>query len=104
MRRVNFLRHYHHRDRRFRACESSRDNLERDERLLPGRDRTQPREDRVAHHGVEQQATAPEYVGERRQDQRQQVAEPDYREHRTDMRFGYLETSLDLLQRETQQR
>src|ERR1019366_8717943 len=47
---------------------------------------------------------APEHVGKGREQQRQQVAGPDHREHRAKLRLRDLEPRLYLLERETQQR
>ena len=69
MGRVNFLRHYNHRDRGFGAGKRARDYLEHHEGPLARRDRDKAGENRVAEYRVEQQAAAPEDVGKRRHQQ-----------------------------------
>src|SRR5208282_2620104 len=101
---VNFLRDYHHRDRGFGAGERARNYFKHNEGPLTRRDRDKAGENRVAQDRVEQQAAAPEHVGKRGYQHRQQVAEPDHREHRAKVRLRDLEPRLDLLERETQQR
>ncbi len=104
MSRIDFFRHNDHRDRRFGAGKRARNHFKCDEGALVRCDRDKRRENRVAEDGVKQQAAAAEDVGEGRHKQREQVAEPNYREHRAEMRFRDLESGLDLLERETQQR
>ena len=67
---VDFLRHYYHRDCGFSAGERARNDFKRDERARVWRNRDEAGENRVAEDRVEQQTTAPEYVGEGRHQQR----------------------------------
>src|SRR5579864_5027446 len=62
------------------------------------------REDRVADDRIKQEPAASEDIGERRDQQRGQVAEANRGEHVAEVRLGDSESVLNLLEGEAQQR
>src|SRR5262249_23486472 len=63
---VDFLDQDNQRDSRLSAREAAREYLEKYKGALGRGDRAETSEDGIADNGVEQQAPAPEHIGERR--------------------------------------
>ena len=86
--RIDFLSQDHIRGARLCSGKSTREKLCGDKAALMSGQRAQPRKDRIANYRVEQQAPTPKGISHRRDQKRDDVAQPDHREHRAQIGLG----------------